>query len=132
MAWWKVTYLSNGKTYDSDQIPWSLLPDLAEINIPCGHRFKTKDIMIESGRVRAELPTGSIWIDDNIVAGVPGAEFVILRKRVFHPSNEIPHEHIHIGLINMSGEGILVRITHDNEIITERYTVEMQNDKVVR
>jgi hypothetical protein len=87
--------------------------------------------MIETGRVRAELPTGSIWVDDDIVAGVPGAEFVILRKRVFRPDNEAPYEHIHIGLMNEIGEGILVRITHEDEIISERYSVEI-NDKMVR
>ena len=130
MSWWTIKYFDTGKSYNSDMIPFRLLPDIQDISMECGHKFKKNNLSCEvADRIRLDLHTGAIWVDNKLVAAVPGANRMILHKRKFEPSHgATPYSHIHAGLVNEQGEGYLVRISETNDVHVERCIVSVKFD----
>jgi len=134
MSWWTITYLNTGKTYTSDMVPFKLLPDIQDISMECGHKFRKNDLTCEvAGRVKIDLYSGAIWVDGQLVAGVPGAARLILHKRKFEPTHgAASFQHIHAGLVDNEGVGYLVRVSEVNEVYVERCIVNVRtNGQVV-
>jgi len=125
MPWWSIRYLTTGGVYNSDMVPFKLLPDIQEVSMDCGHRFSKNDMIIDvMGRIRLEMHTGGIWVDDVLVAGVKNVSRLILHKRNFESTHGGPsNQHIHAGLVDSEGQGYLVRLTETNEIYIERCMV---------
>lgn len=123
--WWTITYLTTGGVYNSEMIPFKLLPDIREVSMDCGHKFSQNNIVCEvADRIRLELHTGGIWVDGVLVAGVKNVNRLILHKRNFETSHGGPSsQHIHAGLVDDEGQGYLVRLTETNEIFVERCMV---------
>ena len=130
MSWWTIKYVNTGKIYTSDMIPFRLLPDLQDVSMDCGHRFRKNDLSCTvAERVRIDLYSGAIWVDNKLVAAVPNVNRMILHKRKFEPSHgALAYHHIHAGLVDSEGTGYLVRISETNEIYVERCVVSVKFD----
>ena len=128
MSWWTITYLETGKSYSSDMIPFRLLPELQDVNMERGHKFRKNDISCEvMDRIKLDLHTGAIWVDGKLTAGVPGAARLILHKRKFESTHGGPaFHHVHAGLVDNDGAGYLIRISETNEIYVERCMVSVK------
>jgi len=128
MSWWTIKYIDTGKSYNSDMIPFRLLPELQDISMDCGHKFRKNDLSCEVlDRVRLDLYSGAIWVDNKLVAAVSHPTRLILHKRKFESSHGAPsYFHIHAGLVDSDGNGHLIRITDNNELYVERCSVSMK------
>lgn len=130
MSWWTIKYVNTGRSYNSDMIPIRLLPEMQDVSIECGHKFKNKDLSCTvADRVRLDLYSGAIWVDGKLVAAVPNVNRMILHKRKFEPTHGAPaYHHMHAGLVDLDGQGYLVRITETNEVFIERCVVSVKFD----
>ena len=135
MPWWTLRYYKTGTVYNSEQLPFGLLPGIQEVNLEIGHKFEKSDMVFEiSERIRIEVHSGSIWVDGRLVGAVPDAERIILRKRHFRSSKGgSNYYHIHAGLVDENGKGCLVCLTHTGEILIDNCVVSTkQNGSMVR
>jgi len=141
-VWWIVEYLNRKpelpREYNSDMIPFGVLPRIHSVSIKLGHTFKTKNILVKSGEVTLHCPTNSIWIEGRDPIHVPGASRIILFKKNFRPAAGEPYHEVHIGLADKNGEGKkviisrgecsvvdhLIRISADPDFIPEPETNE--------
>lgn len=130
MVWWTVQYLDRRssdalKTYNSEMIPFGILPHIEEVSIKLGHVFKIKQLLIRSGPVTLHLPTDSIWIEDEDPILVADAKRVILFKKNFHPSEGESYNEVHIGLADVHGRGKKVIISRGTYVVKDHLVTIM-------
>lgn len=126
MPWWKLKYLNSGNMYNSEQLPFGLLPGIQEVNIQTGHKFDRSDMVFKiAGRIRLEVHTCSIWLDGQVVAHVEDVDRIILRRRNFRPMKGNPFVHYHAGLVSSDGTGWIIRLTESGDAFVEKCVVSV-------
>ena len=92
-------------------VPFALLPELDEINIRYGHKFKTDqfEINIPGSSISLHMVSKSLWID-NHPHRVEGARRVILFQRTEADGDgKIINQNIYLGLTTEMGRGLIVK-----------------------
>jgi len=123
--WWSITYFNRDtgyKKYDSSMIPFKLLPELDELSVKRGHKFKTDEfeITIPGTEILLHMPSRSLWIDGK-PTHVKDAERIILFNRNYRHNNGTGWREVYIGLLNYCGRGVLIKYNLDNK----KYTIKL-------
>lgn len=125
-TWWTIKYLETGRELCSGQVAFGLLPEVRVVDIENGHIFGSDQIEIISGPVTLDLRTGTIWVNNQVAERIPDYQRVVLHKRKYRSSSgEQPYDHVHMGLLNQNGEGVLARITQNGDVFLEPHVVSV-------
>lgn len=117
--WWIIRYFDNThgyRSYDSAMIPFKLLPELGDLDVRRGHRFKTDQFEIEipGADIKLHMPSLSLWVKGQ-PHPVDNASRVILFNRNYHHSDGSSWKEICIGLLSVYGNGIMVKYRMDKD-----------------
>jgi hypothetical protein len=120
--WWIINYFGKSNKYskyDSTMIPFKLLPELADLDVRRGHRFKTDQFEIEipGADIKLHMPSMSLWVQGQ-PHPVKDASRVILFNRNYHRSDGRTWKEVCIGLLSVYGNGLMVRYRMDTKECT--------------
>lgn len=91
-------------------VPFKLLPELKEVNVRRGHKFRTKqfEIYIPDTKISLYMPSSCLWINGEPHI-VEDAERVVLFQRNHHRNDGKIMKEVCLGLLDEYGDGIIIK-----------------------
>lgn len=125
VAWWRIKNLRDGAEYTADNCPLAEVPCVKEASIPLGHTLVHKDILVQAGPIEIDFRTGGIWQNGKPVEQVQNPDKLILFKRKARDgrSAKLLMEVIYIGMVNFSGDGLVMRQVGKNSWKLEAFSI---------
>ncbi len=123
--WWTIRYLDRGTKkaiYDSELLPFKLLPELERVNLKKGHKFKTDQFEIEipGADIKLYMYQSTLWVKNKPYI-VKGATRVILFTRNHNRNDGHKWKEVCIGLMTETGYGVLVKYN----MVSGKYNVKL-------